>query len=106
MGWGFYAPCIVYGFREKVQNRILSYDFLGKYDLERYALFANKGECYDFIYGKSCEKLDAISTIDLTLVDIAFQNASKYGEFTEPAYMLALHGNMSGEFEEYNPENS
>ena len=105
MGWGFYAPCIVYGFREKDQTRILSYDFLGKYDLERYALFTNKGGCYDFVYGKSCVKLEEISTIDKSLVDIAFQNASKYGEYTEPAFMLALHGNISvGECVEYNPE--
>jgi len=44
MGWGYYAPCIVYGFNEKNQEKILSYDFLGNYDLERYGLFTNKTE--------------------------------------------------------------
>jgi hypothetical protein len=34
MGWGYYAPCIVYGFNEKNQEKILSYDFLGNYDLD------------------------------------------------------------------------
>jgi hypothetical protein len=107
MGWGFYAPCIVYGFREKDGDRIIDYDFLGKYDLERYALYTNKGMCYGFVYGKSCPSLETMDTIDKSLVDTAFANASKYGEYVAPTYILALHGNIviSG-YIEYNPESS
>jgi len=105
MGWGYYAPCIVYGFNEKNQEKILSYDFLGKYDLERYALFTNKGACYDFIYGKSCASLEDMKSIDTSIVDKVFEIVSKYGEYNPPKFMLALHGNLGiSDTLEYNPK--
>ena len=107
MGWGYYAPCIVYGFKEKDQKTIVSYDFLGKYDLERYALFTNKGSCYDFIYGKSCESLETMDSINKKVVDDVFEIISKYGDYTTPTYMLALHGNIHvPENIQYNPESA
>ena len=89
---------------KKKQEKILSYDFLGKYDLERYALLANKGECFNFIYGKSCASLEDMKSIDTSVVDKVFEIVSNYGEYTPPKFMLALHGNLGiSDRLEYNP---
>ena len=105
MGWGYYAPCIVYGFQEKQQEKIMSYDFLEKYDIERYALRTNKGECHGFIYGKSCETLETMESIDKNIVVRAFEIASQYCECTATTFLLALHGNLHvPEQSQYNPE--
>lgn len=104
MGYGFYEPRIVYGFYEKNQTKLISYDFLEKYDIERYALYTNKGSCFGFIYGKSCESIENMGTIDTVHVDTIFDYVSKYGEYVTPRFMLALSGNLTSEYGEYNPE--
>ena len=73
--------------------------------MERYALFTNKGACYDFIYGKSCASLEDMKSIDTSVVDKVFEIVSKYGEYNPPKFMLALHGNLGiSDTLEYNPE--
>ena len=104
MGYGFFEPCIVYGFYEKTQTKLISYNFLEKYDLERYALYTNKGECFNFVYGKSCKSIEDMNTIDTAHVYKIFDLVSKKGDFVGPKFMLALSGNLHNRCEEYDPE--
>lgn len=107
MGYGFFEPGIVYGFYEENQTKLLCQEFLEKYDLEKYALYTNKGECFGIIYGKSCKSIEDMNTIDKIKVDKVFDIVSKKGKFVydAPKIMLALSGhiNTSG-YDKYDPE--
>jgi len=105
MGYGFFEPCIVYGFYEKNQTKIICSDFIEKHNLERYALYTNKGECFNFVYGKSCKSIEDMNTIDTAHVYKIFEMVSKKSEYVSPSFLLALSGNLiTTGYNQYDPE--
>jgi len=104
MGYGFFEPCIVYGFYEKEQNKIICWDFLEEHELHRYIKYTNKGGCFGFVYGISCNSIEEMNTIDKTNVDKVFELLSKKDEYVPPKLMLALRGNLdTSGYSEYYP---
>ena len=104
MGYGFLEPCIVYGFYETQQTKILCPAFLEAHKLERYALFAHKGKCFGYIYGKSCKTIEDIHAMDTTTVDNVFAFVSTKGNYVSPKCMLALRGDLThSDYDTYTP---
>ena len=104
MGYGFFEPCIVYGFYEKIQNEIICWDFLEEHEIYRHIKYTNKGGCFGFVYGISCDSIEEMNTIDKTNVDKAFELLSKKDEYFAPKLMLALRGDLdTSEYSEYYP---
>jgi len=104
MGYAFFAPQIVYGFVEIDQSKLICRDFLDEYELNLYCKYTNKGECFDFIYGISCDSLEEISTLEKEKVDNVFRilNEKRKDSYVAPKFMLALTGNMdTSEHDEY-----
>jgi len=84
MGYGFFEPCIVYGFYEKDQNEIICWDFLEEHEVDRYIKYTNKGGCFGFVYGISCNSIEEMNTIDKTNVDKVFELLSEKDEYVPP----------------------
>ena len=107
MGYGFFEPRVVYGFFEENQTELICSSFLEEHNLERYALYTNKGSSFGFVYGKSCNKLEYINTIDKIIVEKVFEIVSKIGKhvYVAPNFVLALSGNGidNSEYGEYDP---
>jgi len=104
MGYAFFAPQIVYGFVEIDQSKLICRDFLDEYELNLYCKYTNKGCCFDFIYGISCDSLEEISTLEKEKVDNVFRilNEKRKDSYVAPKFMLALTGNMdTSEHDEY-----
>jgi hypothetical protein len=104
MGYAFFAPQIVYGFFEIDQSKLICRDFLDEYELNLYCKYTNKGECFDFIYGISCDSLEEISTLDKEKVDNVFRilNEKRKDSYVAPKLMLGLTGNMvTSHYDEY-----
>ena len=106
MGYAFFAPQIVYGFVEIDQSKLICRDFLDEYELNLYCKYTNKGECFDFIYGISCDSLEEISTLekDKEKVDNVFRilNEKRKDSYVAPKLMLGLTGNMeTSHYDEY-----
>ena len=102
MGYRFFEPCIVYGFHETQQTKILCSEFLEKHDIERYALFTHNGKCFGILYGKSCKSIEDMNEIDTSTVDSVFALVSKRGEYNAPKIMLALRGHLTlSEYDTY-----
>lgn len=105
MGYGFFEACIVYGFYEKDQTKIICGDFLEDHELYRYCKYTNKGGCYGFVYGTACKSIEEIDAIDKTKVDKIFELVSKKGEYVSPKLMLVLRGHLdTSAYDEYYPE--
>ena len=104
MGYAFFAPQIVYGFVEIDQSKLICRDFLDEYELNLYCKYTNKGECFDFIYGISCDSLEEISTLNKEKVDNVFRilNEKRKDSYVAPKLMLGLTGNMvTSHYDEY-----
>jgi hypothetical protein len=106
MGYAFFAPQIVYGFVEIDESKLICRDFLDEYELNLYCQYTNKGFCFGFIYGISCNSLEEISTLekDKEKVDNVFRILSekRKDSYVAPKLMLALTGDMdTSEHDEY-----
>ena len=106
MGWGHYAPSIIYGFQEKENDdEIICESFLEKYNLEVYPAWTNKDRCLDIIYGITLRSFEEVNIFDKSIVDEAFKIASKKREYNSPTFLLCLIGFEIDHFIEYDPEN-
>jgi hypothetical protein len=104
MGYAFFAPQIVFCFVDIDQSKLICRDFLDEYELNLYCKYTNKGECFDFIYGISCDSLEEISTLEKEKVDNVFRilNEKRKDSYVAPKLMLGLTGNMeTSHYDEY-----
>lgn len=104
MGYGFFEPRIVYGFVEIDQTKLICRDFLEEYELNLYCQYTNKGGCFGFIYGISCNSLEEIITLDKEKVDNVFKllTEKRKDSYVAPKIMLGLIGDMdTSEHDEY-----
>jgi len=97
MGYAFFEPRIVYGFVEIDESKLICRDFLDEYELSLYCKYTNKGDCFGFIYGISCNSLEEINTLDKEKVDKVFRilNEKRKDSYIAPKFMLGLTGDMN-----------
>jgi hypothetical protein len=108
MSYLYYAPRIIYGFKEKSNDgRIINDDFLEKYNISFLPSYTSKGVCYDFIYGIVCNSFDNMESININIVHDAFEAASFKFQYNTPAFLLGLGGDFNldkSKYTFYNPE--
>lgn len=109
MGWGYYRPCIMYGFKEIESNQYndqICYEFLEKYEIECYASFSNKDHAHEIIYGLVCESIEKMNEVDKNKIEEVYKIVSNFREYEKPSFHLALIGDTDrGHLPAYNPEN-